>query len=157
LALALHDQILRQAIDSHGGYVFATAGDSFAVAFDTASVALEAAMSAQALMRQATFPDGVELRIRTGLHTGTADERDGDYFGRDVSQAARVMDAGHGGQILLSEATASLVPGLEVIDHGEHVFRDLESSVHVLEVAMPSDRRFPPLRTLSALRTNLPN
>ena len=107
MALAAHDRILRAAIEEHDGYVFSTAGDAFSAAFSTPAEAVGAAVEAQRRLGAEAGP--VAVRVRMGLHTGTAEERDGDYFGPAVNRAARVMAAGHGGQVLLSLATEELV------------------------------------------------
>ena len=110
VALERHDAILRSAIDAHGGYVFSTGGDGFGVAFARAGEAVAAAVEAQtAAGRAEPWPEGAPIRVRMGLHTGEADERDGDYFGTPVNQAARLMAVGHGGQVLCSAVTAGLV------------------------------------------------
>ena len=106
-ALAAHDRILRSVIEAHDGYVFSTAGDAFCAAFSTPGQAVGAAVEAQRRLGAESGP--VALRVRMGLHTGTAEERDGDYFGPAVNRAARVMSAGHGGQVLLSLVTEELV------------------------------------------------
>jgi class 3 adenylate cyclase len=106
---AAHDRVLRAAIEAHGGYVFSTAGDAFAVAFWTPEEAARAALAAQRDVAREPWPEPVEVRVRMGLHTGTADERDGDYFGPAVNRAARIMGAGHGGQVLMFLATEELV------------------------------------------------
>src|SRR5262245_20166284 len=93
-ALARHDSILRQAIESHNGYVFKTVGDAFCAAFRTAADALAAALAAQhALIGEAWGETGA-LRVRMALHTGAAEERDGDYFGPTLNRAARLLSAG---------------------------------------------------------------
>jgi class 3 adenylate cyclase len=102
-SLALHDRVLRDVTAEHGGYVFTTAGDSFAVAFHSASKALQAARAAQVRLAEADWP-GPMLRVRMGLHLGEAIERGGDYFGPTVNLTARLEAAGHGGQVLISEA-----------------------------------------------------
>ena len=99
-ALAVHDRILRAVIAEHGGYVFSTAGDTFSAVFWTPGEAVAAAVEAQRRLTAADWPDPVVLRVRIGMHTGTADEREGDYFGPAVNRAARLAAAGHGGQIL---------------------------------------------------------
>ena len=101
-SLRVHDEIVRGAVESRGGYVFATAGDSFAVAFAKASAAFDAAVAVQDALAATVWP-GPQLRVRMGLHLGEAEERGGDYFGPVVNACARVEAAGHGGQILLSE------------------------------------------------------
>ena len=102
-SLSVHDSILRTAIESAGGYVFTTAGDSFAAAFSRPSDAVSAATAAQAALASADWP-GPTVRVRMGLHLGEAEERAGDYFGSAVNTAARVEAAGHGGQILVTDA-----------------------------------------------------
>ena len=100
-ALQRHDQILRSAIQGHSGHVFKTGGDSFCAAFRDPHEALAAALAAQrdlAAVRWQAFGAGFEdLRVRMGLHTGTAEARGGDYFGPALNRTARLMGAGHGG------------------------------------------------------------
>ena len=107
--MARHDEILREVMDSSGGYVFKTVGDAFCVAFSSAPYALEAALEAQRALVSEEWEKTVPLRVRMALHTGSADERDGDYFGPPVNRVARLLSAGHGRQILLSSATKELV------------------------------------------------
>lgn len=109
VALTRHDELLRQAIEGHGGYVFATGGDGFAVAFATAGDAVAAAVEAQRALGAEEWPDPVRLSVRMGAHTGEVQERDGDYFGPAVNRAARLMGAAHGGQLVVSALTAGLV------------------------------------------------
>ena len=108
-ALARHDEVLRDAIEERGGYVFKTVGDAFCASFPTAPEALEAALSAQRALLSEDW--GIEggLRVRMALHTGAAEERDGDYYGPPVNRVARLLSAGHGGQTLISLATQELV------------------------------------------------
>ena len=110
-ALVRHDALLRGAIEGRGGTVFKTVGDAFCAVFADAEAALGAAMDAQrALAVEAWSAFGAEfadLRVRMGVHTGKADERDGDYFGPALNRTSRLMSAGHGGQVLLSQ-TAQL-------------------------------------------------
>jgi class 3 adenylate cyclase len=120
LALARHDEAVRGAIDANGGYVFATGGDGFAAAFSRAADAVAAAQAAQAALAE-----GDGFAVRMGLNTGEVHERDGDYFGPAVNRTARLMAAGHGGQVLISGVTAELVPGLVLRNLGEHLLRDL--------------------------------
>jgi predicted ATPase/class 3 adenylate cyclase len=147
-ALAEHDGIVRGAIETHGGYVFSTGGDGFAAAFARASDAVNAAAEAQVGL--AGHPT---IRVRMGVHTGEAQERDGDYFGPPVNRAARIMAAGHGGQVLVSAATAELVTDIELHDLGEHRLRDLSRPEHVWQIGAGE---FTALRTLDTARTNLP-
>ena len=92
-ALQLHDSILRGSAAAHGGYVFATGGDSFAVAFDRVSSAVAMSVDVQGGLAAASWPAGFELRVRIGIHVGEAEERNGDYFGPTVNSAARVDPA----------------------------------------------------------------
>jgi predicted ATPase/class 3 adenylate cyclase len=161
-ALARHDEILRGAIEGRGGYVFKTVGDAFCAAFPTAPDALQAALETQRRLLFEKWEQTEPLRVRTALHTGAAEERDGDYFGPPVNRVARLLSAAYGGQVLLSLPTQELVrdqlpaeTGLK--DLGERRLKDLfrpERVFQLLAPELPSD--FPPLRTLDAYRNNLP-
>jgi class 3 adenylate cyclase len=105
VALARHDEILKRAIEQRGGYIFKTVGDAFCCAFPTALDALEA----QRRLLSLEWEDKEALRVRMALHTGAAEERDGDYFGPPANRVARLLSAGHGGQVLLSLAAQELV------------------------------------------------
>lgn len=160
LALAEHDRRLHEAIDAEDGYVFTTAGDSFAAAFSTAGEALRAAVAAQQMLVE---PCGdLVVRVRMGLHSGAAAVREGDYFGAAVNRCARIMSAGHGGQILLSQATVDRVSAhldvdAELIDLGEHRLKDLLRSERIHQFRQPGlDEHFGPLRTLGSSANNLP-
>ena len=104
VALEQHDALIRSVVDASGGSVFSTGGDGFAAAFGRAADALDAA----ARIRDALGSHPL-LRVRMGIHTGEGEERDGDYFGPAVNRAARIMAAGHGGQVLVSRATSEVV------------------------------------------------
>ena len=161
-ALARHDELLRLAIEERGGYVFKTVGDAFCAAFPTAPDALEAALSAQRTLFADEWPQTGPLRVRVALHTGAAEERDGDYFGPPVNRVARLLSAAHGGQVLLSLPAQELVrdqlpAGTSLRDLGEYRLKDLfrpERIFQLLAPELPSE--FPPLRTLEAYRNNLP-
>jgi class 3 adenylate cyclase len=102
-ALNRHDEMLRAAIEAHGGYVFKTVGDACCAAFERARDALRAALAAQRAIFAEAWADPVRIRVRMALHTGAAEEeRGGDYFGPTVNRVARLLSAGHGGQVLLS-------------------------------------------------------
>ena len=162
VALERHDSILRSAIDDHDGYVFSTGGDGFGAAFARAGDSLLAAVSAQVALAAEQWPAGAEIRVRMGLHTGEVEERDGDYFGTPVNQAARLMAVGHGGQVLVSESVESLVrdelpDGVTLVSLGEHRLRDLTRAMGVFQVAHPRlVLEFPPLRSLRVILGNLP-
>src|SRR5215207_6071760 len=161
-ALVRHDEIMRTAIEAHNGHVFKTVGDAFHATFSAAPDALEAALEAQrALLHEAWDLTG-PLRVRMALHTGVAEERDGDFFGPSLNRVARLLSAGHGGQILLSLATQELVrdrlpdeSGLR--DLGERRLKDLSSPEHVFQITASGLRsEFPSLNTLDMRRNNLP-
>jgi predicted ATPase len=143
-ALVAHDELLRTVTERHGGTVFKHTGDGMCVVFTSAPEAVAAAIEAQ---------QSLELPVRMGLHTGEAESRDGDYFGPTLNRAARVMDAGHGGQILVSAATAGLVRHLDLVDLGEHHLKGLETSERIHQVGRGE---FPPLRTPRPMVGNLP-
>ncbi len=126
-ALHRHDDIVRQTVEAHDGYVFKTVGDEFCTAFATAPDALNAALAAQRALRDEAWGEAV-ITVRMALHTGAAEERDGDYCGQPVNRVARLLSAGHGGQILLSSATQELVrdhvpEDVELRDMGAHRLR----------------------------------
>jgi predicted ATPase len=152
-ALASHDSILRDAIEAHGGYVFATGGDGFGAAFARAGDALAAAEQARTALATEQWPEEAPIRVRMALHTGEAAERDGNYFGGAVNRAARLMAVGYGGQLLASAVTAELLTSAELVDLGEHRLRDLAAPLRVFQVG---SQRFPSLRTLDAFPGNLP-
>src|SRR6476620_2342153 len=161
-ALARHDEILRGAVGAHDGYVVKGRGDGVHAAFATADAALRAAMEAQIAMDGEEWSVNEPLCVRMGLHSGSAEERDGDYFGSSVNCAARLMGVGHGGQILVSHATEQLVrDALPVdtglVDVGEHRLRDLAEPMRVFQVVHPGlASEFPPIRSLDVLPGNLP-
>jgi predicted ATPase/class 3 adenylate cyclase len=161
-ALVRHDEILQKAIEGHGGYVFKTVGDAFCCAFPTAQDALEASLEAQSTLLTQEWGEPGPVRVRMALHTGAAEERDRDYFGPTVNRDARLLSAGHGGQVLLSLATQELVrealpEGVELKDLGERRLKDLfrpERVFQIVSSGLPSS--FPPLKTLDARLNNLP-
>jgi predicted ATPase/class 3 adenylate cyclase len=162
VAIARHDAILRGVVGAHLGYVVKTTGDGLLAAFGTADAALAAAVQAQRSLLDETWSGIGSLRARMGLHTGPAEEREGDYFGSALNRAARLMAAGHGGQILLTRATYELVrddvvPEIALRDMGEQRLKDLIRPEHVYEAVgsgLPAD--FPPLKTLDVRPNNLP-
>jgi len=163
-ALARHDDIFHQAIARNQGVIVKGTGDGFHAAFPTARDGLLAALSAT----QALYQDAWEeirpeaLRSRVALSTGEAESREGDYFGTAVNRAARLMAIGHGGQVLLSATTASLLgdalpDGVTLLDLGEHRMRDLVRPERVFQLVHPSlPSQFPPLNSLEIYPNNLP-
>jgi class 3 adenylate cyclase len=121
-ALVVHDKALRTAIEAYDGFLFSHTGDGFVAAFASPMSAVNAAIDAQREL---------QLPVRMGLATGEAELRDGDYFGTVLNRAARVMAAGHGGQILLAESTAGLLSGVDLLDLGPRRLRDVPNPITV--------------------------
>jgi predicted ATPase/class 3 adenylate cyclase len=158
-ALARHDEILREEIESHRGYVVKTTGDGFHAAFAAAHDAIDAAVAAQLTLGAEQWDTTGHLPVRMGIHSGPAEARDGDYYGTAVNRAARLMAAAHGGQIVVSLATEELVQdhGVELLDLGEHALRDLTRPERVFQVVHPDlPREFARLGSLDAFPGNLP-
>jgi predicted ATPase/class 3 adenylate cyclase len=151
-SLSVHDAIVRSAIEGNGGYVFTTAGDSFAAAFARASDAVRASTEAQRTLAGAAWP-GPVLKVRMGLHLGEAEERGGDYFGPVVNIAARVEAAGHGGQVLLTDAVRSAAGATDVVDLGVRHVRDVTEPVRLFQLGTEV---FPVLRVVDPSLSNLP-
>jgi predicted ATPase/class 3 adenylate cyclase len=162
-ALARHDELLRTAIEERCGYVFKTVGDAFCAAFGTATDAAEAALAAQrALLEEGWTEEVGAIKVRMALHSGAAEERDGDYFGPPVNRVARLLSAGHGGQVLLSHAAQELTrddlpEGATLRDLGERRLKDLSRPERVFQLLSPElPTSFPPLKTLDTRMNNLP-
>lgn len=153
-ALVRHDTILRTAIERSGGKIVKTTGDGMMAVFDAAPDAVSATLVAQRELASGPWPETGPLRVRMGIHAGEADQRAGDYFGPAVNRTARIMAAGHGGQVLLSgSATAEsrdrLPPSASLRDLGEHRLKDLGRPEHVFQLVHPDlASTFPPLATL---------
>ncbi len=146
-ALAAHDEVLRSAIEAHGGWLFKHTGDGVCAAFASPRSAVDAAVAAQLQL---------ELPMRMGLATGEAELREGDYFGAVLNRAARVMAAGHGGQILLADSTAGLLSGVDLVDLGPRRLRDLPTPIGAFQVqAEGLQADFPALRALDVSPGNL--
>jgi predicted ATPase/class 3 adenylate cyclase len=146
-ALAAHDAVLRSAVAAHGGFLFKHTGDGVCAAFASPSSAVDAAVAAQRAL---------ELPVRMGIATGEAQLRDGDYFGAVLNRAARVMAAGHGGQVLVAGSTAGLLSDVDLVDLWARRLRDLPTPVGVFQVQAPGLRTdFPGLRALDASSGNL--
>ena len=160
--LLAHHTVLREALAANGGHELRTEGDSFFIVFDSALQACAGAAAAQQALHAHQWPDGGEVRIRIGIHTGEATLVGNEYLGLDVHRAARVASAGHGGQVLVSETTRALVdhalpPGLTLKDLGLHRLKDLAQPERLFQLVvdgLPDD--FPPLKTLEATPNNLP-
>jgi predicted ATPase/class 3 adenylate cyclase len=161
LALARHDAIVRDAVEGHHGIVVKMSGDGVHAAFDDPVDALGAALAIQAGLADPAATNGVALRVRAGIHAGRAERRDNDFFGSVVNRAARISNAAHGGQILLSHAVAALAggrlpAGITLRELGSMRLRDLASPERIHQVMHASLReKFPALRTLEATPNNL--
>ena len=148
---------------AHGGITVRTEGDALFAAFPEAIAAVEAAAEAQRAVATEEWPDDVTIQVRIGLHTGEAHRSGDDYGGFDVNRAARVAAVGHGGQVVLSETTATLVAdalphGTSLRDLGRHVLKDVPRAERLsqLDIAgLPND--FPPLRSSAERLGNLPD
>ena len=155
-------RLMRTAFVRWNGYEVDTQGDAFFVAFTRASDAVWAAVAAQHALASHAFPHGVAVRVRMGLHTGEPQLSAEGYVGLDVHHAARIMSAGHGGQVLLSQTTRDLVQrdlpdGVSLQDLGAHRLKDLQHPSHLFQLVMAGlPTAFPPLRTLDASHHNLP-
>src|SRR5437868_8863453 len=155
--LELHRGLLRRSFERHNGYEVDYEGDAFFVAFAQAADAVAAAAEGQAALANADWPDGQEIRVRMGVHTGEPLAAPPKYVGLDVHKAARIMAAAHGGQVLVSEATTRLLEGVEMVGLGEHRLKDLLQPEPLFQVRIQGLRsEFPALKTLGNRPTNLP-
>ena len=155
--LGRHHELVRAAIAAHGGREVDTQGEAFFVAFRRAKDAVGAAVQLQRTHASEPWPDGVEVRVRVGIHTAEPELSPSGYFGMGLHRAARICSVCHGRQVLVSRSTAGLVdedeqPGLQVRDLGEHLLKDLERPERIYQVVAPGlEAEFPPLRSLTAL------
>jgi len=156
--LAEHRRLLDEAFRRHEGVVVDSEGDAFFVAFSSAKDAVAAAEDAQRALAAHEWHEENEIRVRMGLHTGEPRVVAGRYVGLDVHHAARVMAAGHGGQVLVSEATRALLDDwTRLRDLGEHRLKDLSRPQRLYQLELDGlQAEFPPLKTLDNRPTNLP-
>jgi len=152
--LAIHCALLRAAFAAHEGYEVDTQGDSFFVVFPRATQAVAAAVAIQRALAAEAWPEGGAVRVRIGLHTGEPIRTGQGYTGLDVIRGARIKEAGHGGQVLLSKSTAALIEdaligGLSLRDLGVHRLKGLPRPERIFQLIildLPAD--FPPLQSL---------
>src|SRR3982074_3519344 len=164
--LERHTEIIRAALAAHSGFEVRTEGDSFFAIFTSPSAAIAAAADMQRALSVADWGHEARVRVRMGVHTGEARPASkasgGDYIGFEVSRAARIAAAAHGGQVLVSDTTESLVrdalaPGLSLRGLGEHRFKDLVRPQRIYQLLIEGvPDSFPTLRSLDATRNNLP-
>ncbi|HEY0868527.1 MAG TPA: adenylate/guanylate cyclase domain-containing protein, partial [Fimbriimonas sp.] len=156
-ALSRHNRLLESHFEQHRGTVFKTVGDEYCVVFKDPDDAVSAAESVQRALGGSDWPEHCPLRVRIAVHTGPATAIGSDFFGPTLNRVSRLMDTAHGGQCVVTAATASLLPPSrrsQLVDLGPHRLKDLLEPLHLYQVA--SSESFPPLRTLNAARTNLP-
>jgi predicted ATPase/class 3 adenylate cyclase len=157
-----HRELLRAAFAAHDGYEQSTEGDSFFVLFRRAGDAVAAAVDGQRAIAAESWPDGAEVRVRMGLHTGEIEAIAGDVIGYDINRTARIAALAHGGQVLLSDAIRTLVAealpaGVGLRDLGAHRLKDLRQPEHLAQLVIDGlPDTFPPLRSLDARPNNLP-
>jgi DNA-binding NarL/FixJ family response regulator/class 3 adenylate cyclase len=144
-----HRRLFREAVEAVGGHVVDHRGDEFFVVFDDARRAADAAAAAQRAFAEHDWPEGADLRVRMGMHTGEPDLRDDAYFGLDVHRAARIAQAGSGGQVLVSERTRDAINSThELEDLGEHELPGLDRPERLFQLKVPGlPSNFPPLST----------
>ena len=161
-ALEVHDSILSTAVADGGGHVLKTTGDGILAVFESPTDAIVASIEAQRALERSSWDETGPLRVRMGLHTGEAQSRADDFFGPTLNRAARIMAAGHGGQVLVSGATALALDGLlpdhvSLRDLGQHRLKDLTDPEHLFQLDHPDIARgFADLLTLDARPNNLP-
>lgn len=157
-----HRALLRAAFAAHGGEEQGTEGDSFFVVFRSARGAIAAALAAQRALAAEPWPEGAEVRVRMGVHSGEARTHAGSLLGIDINRAARIAAVAHGGQVLVSEVARSLVrdegqAGISFRDLGSHRLKDLDQPEHLHQLVADGLRgEFPPLRTIDARPNTLP-
>jgi class 3 adenylate cyclase len=146
-ALRRHDEIVREAIERSGGYVFKTVGDAFCAAFSAAREGLDAALAAQRELAAQAWPTSRPIVVRMGLHAGVCEERDGDYFGPAVNRAARLLAVAQGGQVLVSGVAAELLSdempeGVGLRELGTRQLKDLSrpERIYQVETGSPATR-----------------
>jgi predicted ATPase/class 3 adenylate cyclase len=156
--LSEHHALLRDVWAAHGGIEVHGDGDAFFVAFANPRAAVAAAVAAQVALASHPWPHGRPVRVRIGVHTGGAQVRNDDYWGIDVHYAARLCNAAHGGQILISDATRALVDEIAADEIGQYALKDFPAARRMYQLRVPGEESttFPPPRTVEAVRSNLP-
>ncbi|HUQ40109.1 MAG TPA: adenylate/guanylate cyclase domain-containing protein [Acidimicrobiales bacterium] len=164
LAIEQHDRLVADCITAHGGLVVKSRGegDSVFAVFTDPGAAVQSGVALQLALAAVAWPPAARLRVRAAMHTGEAQLRDGDYYGAAVNRCARLRATAHGGQVVITAATARRVAddlrgGVALLDLGEHRLKDLTDAEQVFQLCHPDlDRDFPPLRSLPTRRHNVP-
>jgi len=155
-------ELIRQSCDAHGGVEFGTEGDAHFLVFGSAVDAVRAAVDAQRALKGHAWPEGGRVRVRMGLHTGEGRTMGESYVGIDVHRAARIASAGHGGQVLISDTTKTLVEhalpaAVSLRDLGRHRLKDLDHPEYLSQLVVGGlQEEFPTIRSLDARSSNLP-
>ncbi|MGB7860541.1 MAG: adenylate/guanylate cyclase domain-containing protein [Acidimicrobiia bacterium] len=159
IALETHDTIVLREVENAGGALVKTTGDGVMAVFEAGRNAVDAGRAIQLAVDSEEWGEIGGLRIRMGLHQGDAQKREDDYFGPTVNRTARLMSAGHGGQVLMSAELARHLPAsVQMRDMGIHRLRDLAEPEHIFQLVIPGlDPTFPPLVTLDVTPNNLPS
>src|SRR4051794_1928944 len=159
MARSEHHAVLRSVWAQNDGLEVHADGDAFLVVFSTARSAIKAAGAAQDALASRAWPHGRDLRVRMGIHTGEVWVRHDDYWGMDVHYAARLCSAAHGGQVLLSATTRALAGDAIAEDLGDHALKDFPAPRRIYHLSLPGrpSSAFPPPRTLTVVRSNLPS
>ena len=150
--LSDHRRVIRNAVAEAGGHEVDCRADEFFIAFPDPTSALAAALGAQRALAAEDWPEGIDVRVRMGMHTGRPVLADDTYYGLDVHRAARICRSGHGGQVLVSGATREALYGIdlgdaELQDLGEHELKGLPQAERIFQVVAPGlEATFPPLR-----------
>jgi len=159
LAIHRHDQIIQKAIDSNGGQLIKERGegDSHFCIFTSPDDAVRAAIQIQKHLPQEQWETGAPLVVRMSIHSAHVEPHGGDYYGRDVNRCARIRAAAHGGQILVSDSARDAVQSFDFLDLGLHRLNDLSEQQRIYQVIAPDlQREFPPIKSLNAVKHNLP-
>ena len=159
-SLARHDQLVTDVVEASGGHVFKHTGDGFGAAFESVTSGLEAAAGVAFSLANESW-EGPDITCRIGVHSGEAEPQNDDYYGATVTRTARLMDAGNGGQIIVSEAAHQLVgdrppDGMAFIDVGEHRLKDLGEPIGLYRLVGSGASDDRQLRTLESAPHNLP-
>ena len=155
-------RLITDAVSGHDGVVFGTEGDAVFAVFRSATMAVAGAVGAQLALAGHAWPNGVDVRVRMGVHTGEVELAGELYVGLDLHRVARISAAGHGGQVLISAGTRAIVedalpPGVTLRDLGQRRLKDLSRPEHLYQLVIPGVAdQFPELRSLDSTLNNLP-